>query len=144
MVSPVLATVRAVTITVTKNPVLKPNEWRTRTVANSPMKHLFWKFYWAEKRTFLRPGLYIWAFGDNRRIIPIPKRNSTWVQFVVGPDRNLSEFARWGRFERCPHRLRRDQSPVYFGRCDLKKGHADCHVLERGMEMVEWVENGTK
>ena len=33
------------------------------------MKHLWWRFWWAD-RMFNYPGLYIWAFGKNVRILP--------------------------------------------------------------------------
>lgn len=40
----------------------------------SPMKHLFWRFFWASRRArFTRPGLYVWAFGRNLRVLPLPR-----------------------------------------------------------------------
>jgi hypothetical protein len=39
----------------------------------APMKALLWfhqqRFYWANA-TFTKPGLYVWLFGNNRRILP--------------------------------------------------------------------------
>ena len=42
--------------------------------ASSPMQHLWWRFWWASPAMwFSQPGLYIWAFRHNIRIIPVPK-----------------------------------------------------------------------
>jgi hypothetical protein len=37
--------------------------------ASSQMRHLWWRFWWADSY-FTRPGLYVWAFGNNRRLLP--------------------------------------------------------------------------
>jgi hypothetical protein len=35
------------------------------------------RLYWAGKR-FVRPGLYTWAFGNNRRLLPAPHLLIGW------------------------------------------------------------------
>lgn len=38
------------------------------------MKHVGWRFWWASPRaTFTHPGLYVWAFQRNLRILPVPR-----------------------------------------------------------------------
>ncbi len=32
------------------------------------------KLYYANRRWFTHPGVYVWAFGNNRRLIPLPRR----------------------------------------------------------------------
>ena len=40
-----------------------------------PMKslgrHLGLRWYWADRKWFTHPGLYVWAFGRNLRIVPL-------------------------------------------------------------------------
>ena len=39
----------------------------------SPMYPLIpGRLFWANE-FFTRPGLYLWAFGNNRRVLPVPK-----------------------------------------------------------------------
>lgn len=47
-------------------------------MAMSPMRSVgprrFRIFWAARNRGFTNPGLYVWAFKDNRRILPVPRR----------------------------------------------------------------------
>jgi hypothetical protein len=48
---------------------------------------------------------------------------------------------RWATlFSHCPARLPKDTESFgpYYGRCDLRRGHDGPHVLERGMEEIEF------
>ena len=40
----------------------------------SPMRHLGGRFWWADRRYFTYPGLYVWLFKHNIRILPLPSR----------------------------------------------------------------------
>ena len=46
--------------------------------AMSPMKPLGkfagLQFFWADRRWFTHPGLYVWFWKKNRRILPMTKR----------------------------------------------------------------------
>lgn len=49
----------------------------------------------------------------------------------------LSSFAKpWQR--RCRAVLAKSDSPVYYGRCELRAGHKEAHTIERGMEILCW------
>lgn len=55
----------------------------------------------------------------------------------------MAEELPWARLfdfnRRCPSRLHRVDSPTYYGRCELKRGHPGAnHALERGMVVVRW------
>ena len=39
-------------------------------MVDAQMKKLWWRFWWAN-RSFQRPGLYVWTFHRNIRIVPI-------------------------------------------------------------------------
>jgi len=41
-------------------------------MASAPMKRLLPRVYWAGKG-FVDPGVYVWAFGKNLRVMPWPK-----------------------------------------------------------------------
>jgi hypothetical protein len=43
-------------------------------MADSQMRHLGWRFWYARRDRFMYPGLYVWAFRRNLRIFPLPKR----------------------------------------------------------------------
>ncbi|RJQ39533.1 MAG: hypothetical protein C4555_03230 [Dehalococcoidia bacterium] len=45
----------------------------------APMKKVAKRIYWADQ-WFNNPGLYIWLFKKNRRIVPIPK--NVYMSFV--------------------------------------------------------------
>jgi hypothetical protein len=42
-------------------------------MACAQMRHLFWRFWWADRHRFVFPGLYFCAFGCNNRILPVPR-----------------------------------------------------------------------
>lgn len=39
---------------------------------------------------------------------------------------------------RCRARRERREDDIYWGRCDLDRGHGGDHILERGMDFVMW------
>lgn len=40
--------------------------------ASSPMRRLYWRLYWAGPwQGWTYPGLYVWAFGRNIRVLPL-------------------------------------------------------------------------
>lgn len=47
---------------------------------SSPMKPVGPKcglrFFWADRKVFTKPGLYVWLFKRNLRIWPLPKRSA--------------------------------------------------------------------
>lgn len=41
--------------------------------AMTPMRKLWWRFWWASPNApFTYPGLYMWAFKRNVRVLPLP------------------------------------------------------------------------
>lgn len=44
---------------------------------------------------------------------------------------------------RCRARRERRPDDIYWGRCDLDRGHKGDHLLERGMDLVMWSTNTT-
>lgn len=58
------------------------------------------------------------------------------VEIVVRAD--TPEELPWSafHFSRCKARRLRTAGDPYFGRCDLKHGHAGEHALDRGMDVI--------
>ena len=52
-------------------------------MGSSPMKKLVWRFYYADRKGFIWPGIY-YSYGKNRRIIPLPM-TKTARQFARSP-----------------------------------------------------------
>lgn len=53
----------------------------------------------------------------------------------------MRKLWKWFRVGRCTAVLSRNDSEVYYGRCELRGDHPGLHELDRGMVDVRWSVN---
>lgn len=39
----------------------------------TPLRRIPGRWYWANRRDFVKPGLYVWTGKNNLRVIPVPR-----------------------------------------------------------------------